>query len=688
MTFGPPREPETPVSPTLAEALLLGTRAITANEANGDGRLNVKWFGAVGDGNTDDTVAIVAALQKAVELKRPVYFPTTTGPYLTDPILIQDSGVWLVGDPGKGSAIKVPVAAPPYYVGFDGGENCGGGKNPGLSQCGMRDLRIEGVDGETGLWLRGVNHSEFSNLRIVNVADHGILAESCWASKYEAIKVSTFDDDVSLLPQRGIRLTWTLATPTDSGALAVDVVAAAKTYTRATGSWLADGFYAGMLVTWSGFANGGNNGDKVVADVTASVMTMVSGAGLVDETGSGDEQAVSVPSSQQCETISIIDPVVEGLVSAGSGTGVYFERAANCGVFGGLLESCDCAVITDENTQSIATYSTWCNSISIDFVINGENTHVHNTQAFTKIQFGATSRASRVVGGYLVGDLEILEGARGTVLDGLAQDVGGGFSDAGIGTIDRRWDRTTATFARTSTGPAFLPAPNEFRRLTGLAPSALFLCDETSGGLRDAVANIALTLSDPGDVTHRYFLAGLRGVHFDVNVGRFSLADAYNPGAASQMRISVFSVDAHHVGDVGIEGSTDTTGHGILTKIATADDKVHVAVTGAGSIDGVVGGAITYGDVYALCSLIDRDDDTLYLGLKNLGTGVVETSAQDISSVPDLTDGDDVFQIGWLDNIGVADGVTVFGVAIVDAGVEAGGAGLVAATLAALGTIG
>lgn len=78
-----------------------------------------------------------------------------------------------------------------------------------------------------------------------------------------------------------------------SAAVQIDVVAAARTFTRASGSFLTDGFGVGQSVTFSGFTNGGNNATKVIEAVTATVITVTDGTGLVDETGSGDEQVTN-----------------------------------------------------------------------------------------------------------------------------------------------------------------------------------------------------------------------------------------------------------------------------------------------------------------------------------------------------------------------------------------------------------
>jgi len=74
-----------------------------------------------------------------------------------------------------------------------------------------------------------------------------------------------------------------------SGPIQINVVAATRTFTRLTGSFVTDGFQVGHHITGSGFTNGGNNVTKIIESVTALVITVTSGTGLVNETGGGDE---------------------------------------------------------------------------------------------------------------------------------------------------------------------------------------------------------------------------------------------------------------------------------------------------------------------------------------------------------------------------------------------------------------
>ena len=66
------------------------------------GSVNVRAYGAVGDGSTDDTAAVAAAFTAADTLSRPVYLPA--GTYLTD--TIEYAGQSIIGDGSELSALK------------------------------------------------------------------------------------------------------------------------------------------------------------------------------------------------------------------------------------------------------------------------------------------------------------------------------------------------------------------------------------------------------------------------------------------------------------------------------------------------------------------------------------------------------------------------------------------------------
>lgn len=76
----------------------------------------------------------------------------------------------------------------------------------------------------------------------------------------------------------------------NTGLITINVNAAAGTFTRTSGDYTTDGFTNGMAITTTGFTNAGNNTKKVISTVTATVITVTSVTGLVDESGGGDER--------------------------------------------------------------------------------------------------------------------------------------------------------------------------------------------------------------------------------------------------------------------------------------------------------------------------------------------------------------------------------------------------------------
>lgn len=78
----------------------------------------------------------------------------------------------------------------------------------------------------------------------------------------------------------------------DTGTITCSVNATNGTYTRTAGSFVTDGFRAGMTISPSGFTNAGNNQDRVIASVdSATQITVTDKTDLVTETpGGGDER--------------------------------------------------------------------------------------------------------------------------------------------------------------------------------------------------------------------------------------------------------------------------------------------------------------------------------------------------------------------------------------------------------------
>ena len=78
----------------------------------------------------------------------------------------------------------------------------------------------------------------------------------------------------------------------NTGVIAMSVGASLK-YTRASGSFITDGFVAGNRITASAFTNGGNNGVKYIQSVTWDEITVTDTTGMVQEAAGGNEQIIA-----------------------------------------------------------------------------------------------------------------------------------------------------------------------------------------------------------------------------------------------------------------------------------------------------------------------------------------------------------------------------------------------------------
>jgi len=100
---------------------------------------------------------------------------------------------------------------------------------------------------------------------------------SDWADILDLCRANSIIPLVMLMPPytNGDEFSLTVAN--------VTVDAAAKTYTRATGSWLVDGVSLGTWIQWGGFSEAGNNQKIQVTDGSALVLTFDNAVGLVNE---------------------------------------------------------------------------------------------------------------------------------------------------------------------------------------------------------------------------------------------------------------------------------------------------------------------------------------------------------------------------------------------------------------------
>lgn len=104
---------------------------------------------------------------------------------------------------------------------------------------------------------------------------------------------------------------------TGAAALTINVNAPAGTFTRTTGDYLTDGLRAGNTITTSGFG-GGNDVVKVIASVTATVITVTDNSGLTTAGGNNDERVQNTPTTPAttATTIKATGVVIDGLTNA------------------------------------------------------------------------------------------------------------------------------------------------------------------------------------------------------------------------------------------------------------------------------------------------------------------------------------------------------------------------------------
>lgn len=163
---GPATHPWKPLAAApLRSAVPAEARA--AAHQPGVGAVNVRDLGAMGDGTTDDTAAIQAAIGIAGAAGGgTVVFPA--GTYrVTSPIVVSRNAVDLVGSSSSASAIVGYGPIDVLQLG-DGSGGTGGVTYTGVYGGSVRDLEIRAGDGEVrrGLLARGARVYEFRNVRV------------------------------------------------------------------------------------------------------------------------------------------------------------------------------------------------------------------------------------------------------------------------------------------------------------------------------------------------------------------------------------------------------------------------------------------------------------------------------------------------------------------------------------------
>ena len=99
--------------------------------------------------------------------------------------------------------------------------------------------------------------------------------------------------------------------------LTITVDATGCTFTRSSGSWIADGFVSGDSITFAGFADAGNNAAFVASGVEALILTCSTATGLVgvvDATGITATANHDTPVSVLEQSINSIRQYADSLV--------------------------------------------------------------------------------------------------------------------------------------------------------------------------------------------------------------------------------------------------------------------------------------------------------------------------------------------------------------------------------------
>jgi len=144
-------------------------------------QIKPQWFGATGNGSTDDTTAIQAALDIAVDNLRPLYFPP--GNYLISSAIAPTStfsGLSISGAPNSATQIAQETAdTDAFTFGSSNLTTITG------SRITVRDLVIGTVAGTgSGITLNGVSRSYFENIHIPDAGNASFRLSGC--------KINTF----------------------------------------------------------------------------------------------------------------------------------------------------------------------------------------------------------------------------------------------------------------------------------------------------------------------------------------------------------------------------------------------------------------------------------------------------------------------------------------------------------------
>jgi hypothetical protein len=142
------------------------------------GAVNVRWFGARGDGRTDDTEAI----QKAVDFSEHVYIPR--GQYQVSGIVVARKGVSIVGD-GRESSILYAISKQNFVLALRNPANTSGV----VEDINISDLKIDGgYSSKYGL-LSNIIFSVVQRVNVTSCTEYGIYHYMGYTSTYRDCSV-------------------------------------------------------------------------------------------------------------------------------------------------------------------------------------------------------------------------------------------------------------------------------------------------------------------------------------------------------------------------------------------------------------------------------------------------------------------------------------------------------------------
>jgi ribosomal protein L27 len=169
---------------TDTSALVTSTSANLTYARQDRNRVNVKDHGALGDGSTNDTAAIVAALAEAVSTGDGLYFPG--GTYLTDPMTISADGFSIVA---YGATLKARASSGSSFLRVTGDDfTMMGGTLDGAAVIGVSEglgyIGLHLGDGTTNTGQRAT----IRDVTITRFRYHGAYVQDCPNVFFERVR--------------------------------------------------------------------------------------------------------------------------------------------------------------------------------------------------------------------------------------------------------------------------------------------------------------------------------------------------------------------------------------------------------------------------------------------------------------------------------------------------------------------